>query len=595
MELDEESSRLTTFNSPFGRYRYRRLPFGICAAQDLFQKKMDEVLSGLKGVINIADDICVFGKDAAEHDIRLRALMERAREQGLVFNPEKCAVGLSEVAFFGNVYSAAGVSPDPEKVTAIKSIKRPEDKQQLQSFLGLCTYLSAFIPNFSDRTHHLRQMLKDGADFKYSPQAASDFEALKSTISSEAVLSYYDPTKEATLEVDASKVALGAVLLQNGRPIAYASKALTDTETRYANIEREMLAVVFGIEKFHTYLYGRTFEVLSDHKPLEMISHKSINSAPARLQRMLLRTQCYDFKLKYNPGTKMLVSDALSRLPAERTEPATSIPLDCTINLVQFSAPRLDELRKMTQQDDELCELRRVITAGWPSRPCEAPPSVRKYWSVRDTMVIDDGLILKGKAVVIPEKLRPWYMEKLHEGHQGRTKMELRARDAVFWPKIKCDIEERVAACMPCQTSRPAASHSILKPEHQHPVPPGPWQEVSSDLFFCQGRNYLLTVDHYSKFPFLHQLDQTTSSRVIETLAVLLAEHGSPAVLYSDNGPQYSSREFKRFAEQFGFEHRTSSPLHPRSNGIAERHVRTVKALVEKSSNFLSLQTGLRT
>ena len=173
--------------------------------------------------------------------------------------------------------------------------------------------------------------------------------------------------------------------------------------------------------------------------------------------------------------------------------------------------------------------------------------------------------------------------------------MELRARDAVFWPKIKIDIEERVAACMPCQTSRPASSQSRLTPEHQHPVPPGPWQEVSSDLFFCKGQNYLLTVDHFSKFPFLQLLDQTTSSRVIETLAILFAEHGSPAVFYSDNGPQYSSHEFKAFAQRFGFEHHTSSPLHPRSNGIAERHVRTVKALVEKSSNFMSLQTGLRT
>lgn len=595
MELDAESSQLTAFNSPFGRYRFRRLPFGIRLAQDLFQKKMDEVLDGLSGVLNIADDICVHGKNAAEHTERLRAVMKRAQEKGLVFNPDKCAIGLSQVSFFGHVYSASGVSPDPAKVDAIRKIERPKTVAELQSFLGMCTYLSPFIPGFSELTHNLRQMLKENAIMEWSPQACKDFQNLKDIISSDAVLAYYDPAKPATLEVDASSVALGAVLLQEGRPVAYASKALSDTETRYANIEREMLAVVFGCEKFRTYLFGRTFEVISDHKPLEMILQKSISRAPARLQRMLLRIENYVFTLKYAKGSSMHISDALSRLPAQRPDPVSSIPLDCTICLVQFSRPRLDELRKTTLEDEELCELRRIILAGWPSRPCEVPPAVRKYWSVRDTMVIDDGLILKGTAVVIPEKLRPWYMEKLHEGHQGRTKMELRARDAVFWPKIKFDIEERVAACMPCQTSRPASSQSSLIPEHQHPVPPGPWQEVSSDLFFCKGQNYLLTVDHFSKFPFLQLLDQTTSSRVIETLAVLFAEHGSPVVFYSDNGPQYSSREFKAFAERFGFEHRTSSPLHPRSNGIAERHVRTVKALVEKSSNFISLQIGLRT
>ena len=188
IELDEESSQLTAFNSPFGRYRFRRLPFGIRLAQDLFQKKMDEVLDGLAGVLNIADDICVHGKDKAEHTTRLRALMTRAEEKGLKFNPNKCAVGLQEVSFFGHVYTAAGVSPDPRKVEAIKGIERPVNAKQLQSFLGLCTYLSPFIPNFSACTHHLRQMLKNDAEFQYSPQAADDFEALKNMISSESVL-----------------------------------------------------------------------------------------------------------------------------------------------------------------------------------------------------------------------------------------------------------------------------------------------------------------------------------------------------------------------------------------------------------------------
>ena len=155
---------MTTFNSPFRQIQ----PSTDCRsesklAQDLFQRKMDEILTGLKGVIKIADDICVFGKDAAEHTERLRAVMTRAQEKGLVFKPDKCAVGLSYVSFFGQVYSASGVSPDPAKVDAIRNIERPKSVAELQSFLCLCTYLSQFIPGFSELTHHLRQMLKENA------------------------------------------------------------------------------------------------------------------------------------------------------------------------------------------------------------------------------------------------------------------------------------------------------------------------------------------------------------------------------------------------------------------------------------------------
>ena len=193
IQLDEQSSKLTTFNSPFGRYSFCRLPFGIRLSQDLFQRKMDEILAGLEGVINIADDICVFGKDASEHTQRLRALMQRARDMGLVFNPDKCAISLSQVSFFGHVYSANGISPDPAKVDAIQNIERPKTVAELQSFLGMCTYLSPFIPGFSELTHHLRQMLKENAIVEWSPQAAKDFQTLKNVISSDTVLAFYDP------------------------------------------------------------------------------------------------------------------------------------------------------------------------------------------------------------------------------------------------------------------------------------------------------------------------------------------------------------------------------------------------------------------
>ena len=216
------------------------------------------------------------------------------------------------------------------------------------------------------------------------------------------MLAYYDPNKPATIEVDASGVALGAVLLQEGRPVAYASKALTETEKRYANIEREMLAVVFGCERFHTYVYGRCFDIVSDHKPLEMILQNSISNAPARLQRMLMRTANYNFTLKYRAGKTLLVSDALSRLPVQNSEPVQEIAMDICVSLVQFSPDRLKELREATQEDETLQELRRVILTGWPARMSEVHSAMRDFWSVRDSLVIDDGLIVRGTCVLIP-------------------------------------------------------------------------------------------------------------------------------------------------------------------------------------------------
>ena len=192
----------------------------------------------------------------------------------------------------------------------------PTNKQELQAFLGLATYMGTFIPSLSTLTLPLRELVKDRSAFDWSPAHQETFDKVKNAISAETTLGYYDPTKEIILPADASTAGLGATLLQDQKPIAFASETLTDTESRYANIERELLAVVYGCERFHTYLFGRSFVAESDHKPLESIQMKNLVSAPPRLQRMLLRLQPYDVTIRYPPGKQMHVADALSRLPS---------------------------------------------------------------------------------------------------------------------------------------------------------------------------------------------------------------------------------------------------------------------------------------
>jgi hypothetical protein len=273
VRLEEESQLFTTFRTPFGRYCFIRLPFGLNISQDVFQQRMDEILEGLEGCICIADDICIVGSTEEEHDQRVIKLMERAKSQGLVFNSTKCAIKKMKVSFFGNVYTPEGIIPDPVKVKDIQQMPKPSSKDELQRFLGMMTYMGSFIPNLSAKSSCLRDLIKKDVPFIWDEQYQHAFDNLKNAITARS-LAYYDVYKPLTLEVDASMKGLGACLTQNGKIVACASKTLSKTQANYSNIERETLAVLHGIERFNTYLYGRHFSVISDHKPLEVIFSK---------------------------------------------------------------------------------------------------------------------------------------------------------------------------------------------------------------------------------------------------------------------------------------------------------------------------------
>ena len=310
-------------------------------------------------------------------------------------------------------------------------------------------------------------------------------------------LRYFDTAKTPTLQTDASIKGLGASLIQDDHPIAYASKALSDAETRYACIERELLAVVFGVQRFHTYLYGRPFKVITDHKPLVMILNKPLTSAPPRLQRTLLKLQGYNFTIEHQPGSSMTLADTLSRLPSTNIQ---EIDLDIRVSMVRFSTDRLNKIRRATTDNATLHQLTSMIVKGWPDTLQEVPPAIRCCWSFRDELSIEDGLILKGQRLLIPNSVREDILEQLHYGHQGIEKTRLRARESVFWPNINKDIEQRTRSCPICQEHQPAQSHETLLP---HEVPNRPWEAIGTDLFHVCGNEYPLVADYYSKFFFI--------------------------------------------------------------------------------------------
>lgn len=590
MKLSEKSSFFTTFNSPFGRYRFLRMPFGLVSAQDEFQRKMEEVFEGLDGIAVLVDDILVTGKTTEEHDRHLRDALNRGAAKGLKLNADKLTVGAQEVDYFGHILSSEGLKPDPGKVKAIMNMTAPANKKELQTLLGMVTYLAKFASSqLSEVTKPMRDLLKVDVEFQWDTIQQQAFEKTKEILSKQPVLAYFDPAKPITLQVDASKHGLGATILQDGKPVAFASKSLNQTEQQYAQVEKELYAIVFGCERFHQYIYGRNrVQVQSDHKPLESVMKKPLAAAPPRLQRMLLRLQKYSIQVIHVPGKNIPVADTLSRksLPPTPEDNRLSDDLVSVIHSIMSSLPvsdrKMADLKEATKQDHTLQHTKQYILDGWPETRQECHSSAINLWNHRDELTMMDGIIFKGGKIFVPGSLRPVMLEKIHTSHLGMEKCKQRARDIVFWPGMSADIETMVQRCETCQSRQHSNPKEPLTP---HEIPTRPWQKVGTDLFQWDGKNYLVTVDYYSRFFEVDQLDTTTSKAIIRKLSSHFARHGIPEVVMSDNGPQFSADEFQSFAESWDFQHITSSPKYPQSNGLAEKSVQTCKRILDKAKS----------
>lgn len=337
IKLDEPSSELFTFNTPFGCYKYKRLAFGVVSASEVFSKKISEIIEGLEGVhvAHIQDDIIIWGSDKAQHDDIVKLVLDRIQKSGLKLNKNKCAFGLSEIKYVGHIFSADGVKADPSKIEAITKMPTPNDSSELHRLLGMITYLGKFIPNLSDNTALLRNLLQKDSIWTWTEEHTKQFKQLQDLVTSSPVLHYFDPKLTSKVSVDASKSGLGTVRRhgENWHPIAYTSRSMNSSERNYAQIEKETLAIVFGCERFNEYVYGTTFLVESDHKTLQDIFKRPINQAPSRIQQFLLRMQKYDFTVHYTPGTSLPVADTLSRAYLEQSVKEDR-NLDCQVHMI---------------------------------------------------------------------------------------------------------------------------------------------------------------------------------------------------------------------------------------------------------------------
>lgn len=584
--LDDESSKLCTFNTPFGRYRFLRLPFGISAAPEIFHSEMVKLFGDISGLIIYIDDFLIYSSTKEEHMRILENVFRRARQVGLKFNESKCRVLRNEIKFLGHIFNESGVRPDGDKIESIVKMPIPANVKELQRFLGMVNYLGPFIENLSAKNRNLRELLRNDVQWHWFEKHTNEFDNLKKEITKFPVLTYYDPKKELVLSVDASKFALGATIMQDRHPIAYASVSLTESQRNYAQIEKELFAIVFGCIKFHQYIYGSKVIVETDHKPLVTLFDKPLYKIPARLQRFMLTLQRYDLLVNYKPGKCLQIADTLSRSPLPDI---TLKDLDKEISLhcnfiesnLEIEFTNMNLLSKETRNDIIFQKILEYIKNGWPKAKKEVDKDVMPYFKIKDNIHTLGDILLKDHQILVPKSLRSTILKQIHEGHLGMQRCKNLARQSVYWPGIYSEIDNLVSNCEICMR------HQNSNPKTEmlsHDIVGVPWMKLGCDLFEFNKKMYLLVVDYYSKYVEVELLNQGYSSnQVIMRLKSIFSRHGIPGILITDNGPPFNSLEFKDFCNDWEIQHKTSSPYLPRSNGLAERTVQTIKKLLMKA------------
>lgn len=595
IELDKESSDLMTFGTPFGRYKFTRLAFGICSAPEVFQKKNFEVFGDLLGVGLYFDDLIVTGSTEAEHDQNLKLVLERALKYNIKFNKKKIQFKQKSVKFVGQIFSENGVQTNRQYINAILDMPVPQSKADVLRFLGMVKYIGKFIPNLSKITAPLRNLTRLDVEWNWSTEHLNSVNNLKHLMTNSPVLTYFDSKKPIEIETDASKDGLGACLLQDGKPVAFASRSLTKTEQAYAQIEKETLAILFAVKKFHYFVYGMPVKVHSDHKPLETIFKKDLQSISPRILRMRLKLLKYKLNICYKPGKYMYISDTLSRAFLKQDLKKFNAGIDFAVHAVIKSLPMSEErktqFRQETLLDPQLSTVVNFINNGWPSQKYKIPENVRSYSRLKEKLYVADNLLFLDYKLIVPFKLRKEMLCLLHEGHLGIEKTKAQARKIFYWPAITADIENFIKACVVCEKfAKKNPKQTLLS----YPLPNRPWERIGSDIFTYGNQSYVVLFDAYSNWLELLKIKDKSADAVITQITPIFSRFGSPDVLVADNIP-YNSEKFKRFAKNWNFTLSFRSPNYPRSNGLAEKAVSISKQLLKKASEgrIVDLDTAL--
>ena len=342
-------------------------------------------------------------------------------------------------------------------------------------------------------------------------------------------------------------------MLQGERPVYFASKALTEAQKGYIAIEFESLAVAWTMEKFHHFLYASHFILETDQKPLESIFSKSLNQATPRVQRILIRTFSYHITVCYILGLTNQLADCFSQLGGQKD--TIRLP---KLNLYQITkqlnarSDSLNQLRLATQEDDEVVLLKHTITQGWPNTIKEVSNALKPYWSFHKELTVEDGLVLKGTRIVIPNKKCEAVLRLIHEGHLGLSKCKLHTKDTVYWPGLNDQQEKLVLNCEHCLKYSQSKCKQQPTLSLGQQIPLHVWTKLATDIFHFEGEYHLVIVDYTSRFLVVHKLSSMTGQHIATHCKQVFSEYGWPETLISDNGPCFTVEAFTNMMKEYG-------------------------------------------
>jgi transposase InsO family protein len=610
IELDEESKQLVVINTPLGLFRYNRLPFGSASAPAIFQRVIDQVISGIPNTVAYLDDIFITGKTEDEHLRTLEMVLSKLADFGFTCNPDKCMFLQDNVSYLGFIIDKHGKRPDSKRIEAIIKMPAPTNVKELEAFIGKVNYYGGFISNFSTKCQVLNRLRQTNVSWNWDHDCQQAFNNLLQEIANATTLVHFDPNLPLILATDASQYGIGAVLMHKyadgiERPIAHASKTLTSTERNYSQVEKEAFSIIFGVKKFHQYLAGRIFELNTDNRPLLTIFNptKPLPVATAnRLQRWAMFLMTYTYNIHFKPTYAHANADALSRLPIE-DDNSFSDDDSIQINYIQTELTEqwpLDatEIAAATSTDQTLRLVHQFTRTQWPNTKLKSPDLI-PYFNNRYTLSVINGCLLRDTQVIIPQCLQRRVLKMLHRNHMGSVKMKQLARSYCWWPKIDKDINEIAQSCNICSSLQ-----SMPKKEYKSwEEPERVWSRIHLDFagpFW--GSKWLILIDAKSKFPIVIDMgNNTTAGNLTQVLEQIIDWFGPPESLVSDNGPPFNSYEMVQFYKKYGINHITTAPYHPASNGLAERFVRSFKEAMVKQQHMgqtnkhIALRNMLRT
>ena len=591
--IAEEDIEKSAFVCSEGLFEFTKMSFGLTNAGQIFQRYMNSVLRDYIGKFAFVyiDDIIVYSNSIEEHVRHLDMILQQLKDHGLQLKRSKCTFASPSVQLLGYTVTKHGISPQEEKVSAVKNMLPPQNVSELRSFLGACGYYRSCVQNFAQIVEPLVRLTRKYSQYKWGPEQQMAFDKMKDMLCSDLVLAYPDPSKPYKLFTDASDYAVGAILVQTDqkgvdRVIQYVSSTLKGPQRNYAVIEKEAFAVVYALEKLRPYLFGAEFEIFTDHKPLKALFLKEVKNT--RIQRWAVLLAEYGAPIRYIQGKKNIYADMLSRC---RLPPEVS-----TFTTDSFIIPDSEDgdiLHHIPLKADKIDEddLRREQSKEYGKHLKEVPEDMTVYkgllYSTRRPTLTD----AEYPRLLLPSKFRSLVLKNAHHrsGHQAMNKTLSHVRDAYVWEGMRRDVQNEVDKCATCQVNRRVKTRATYS---EMPVPSYPGEIIGVDLIgplneSTNGNRYILTViDHYTAWAEAYPLPKKTSERVENALFnEYFARHGMPRVLISDQGSEFNAHHLRQKFKTVGIDHRRTTPYHPQTNGRTERFNKTLKSILQRLVN----------